>query len=102
MSKFIAVAIGLGLALAATAARAQSDLIVEKKTFELPQYTTTGGAAIKGVKVGWEAYGELNAQKSNAILVAHYFTGTSHAAGKYKADDKVAGYWDAIIGPGKA
>ncbi len=77
------------------------DAIVEKKSFTLPAYTTAGGAPLKDVKVGWEAYGTLNADKSNAILVTHFFSGTSHAAGKYKADDKVPGYWDAIIGPGK-
>lgn len=83
-------------------AAAAQDLITEKKTFELPSYTTTSGKAIKGVRIGWESYGQLNADKSNAILVTHFFSGTSHAAGKYKADDKAAGYWDAIIGPGKA
>jgi homoserine O-acetyltransferase/O-succinyltransferase len=83
-------------------ALAQGELIVEKKTFELPQYTTAGGATIKGVKVGWESYGQLNADRSNAILVTHFFSGTSHAAGKYKPDDPAPGYWDSIIGPGKA
>jgi homoserine O-acetyltransferase/O-succinyltransferase len=78
------------------------DLIVEKKTFALPSYTTVSGETIKSVKVGWEAAGTLNADKSNAILVTHYFSGTSHAFGKYSPEDKVPGYWDAIIGPGKA
>ena len=78
-----------------------ADLIVEKKTFEMPSYTTVAGEAIKGVKVGWEAAGTLNADKSNAILITHFFSGTSHAFGKYRADDKAAGYWDGIIGPGK-
>jgi homoserine O-acetyltransferase len=78
------------------------DLIVEKKTFALPSYTTVAGDTIKSVKVGWEAAGTLNADKSNAILVTHYFSGTSHAFGKYSTEDKAAGYWDAIIGPGKA
>ena len=77
------------------------DGIVEKKTFTLQSYVTVGGASIKDVKIGWESYGSLNADKSNAILIPHYFSGTSHAAGKYKADDRAAGYWDAIIGPGK-
>jgi homoserine O-acetyltransferase len=95
------VAVSL-LVLAPISARAQtSDLIVEKKTFEMPSYTTAGGETIKGVKVGWEAAGTLNAGKSNAILITHFFSGTSHAFGKYKADDKAAGYWDGIIGPGK-
>ncbi len=51
--------------------------------------------------MGWEAYGTLNADKSNVILITHFFSGTSHAAGKYKESDAAPGYWDAIIGPGK-
>ena len=57
------------------------DLIVEKKTFSMPSYTTAAGATIKNVKIGWESAGTLNADKSNAILVAHFFSGTSHAFG---------------------
>jgi homoserine O-acetyltransferase/O-succinyltransferase len=101
MRRFAAV-LGVLLCLAPVAARAQADLIVEKKTFELPSYTTVAGAVIKNVKIGWEAAGTLNADKSNAILITHFFSGTSHAFGKYAASDKTAGYWDSIIGPGKA
>src|SRR5271156_5852747 len=78
------------------------DVIVEKKTFELPSYTTVAGETIKSVKIGWEAAGTLNADRSNAILVTHFFSGTSHAAGKYAENDPLPGYWDALIGPGKA
>ena len=89
--------------LAPVASNAQSaEIIIEKKTFEMPSYNTVAGATIKSVKIGWEAAGTLNADKSNAILITHYFSGTSHAFGKYAASDKAAGYWDAIIGPGKA
>ena len=77
------------------------DLIVEKKTFAMPSYTTVAGATIKNVKIGWEAAGTLNADKSNAILITHFFTATSHAFGKYSKDDKAAGYWDYLMGPGK-
>jgi homoserine O-acetyltransferase len=78
------------------------DGLVEKKTFTLPSYTTVvGNTTLKNVKIGWESYGTLNADKSNAILITHYFSGTSHEAGRYKADDPAPGYWDAIIGPGK-
>ena len=103
--KRLALASLLSLALAplvmAPRARAE-DMIVEKHVFEMPELATIGGKTIKGVRVGWEAYGTLNADKSNAILVAHYFSGTSHAAGKYAASDAAPGYWDVIIGPGKA
>ena len=77
------------------------DGIVEKKTFPLKNYVTVGGETIKDVKIGWESYGSLNADRSNAILITHYFSGTSHTAGKYKADDTGPGYWDAIVGPGR-
>jgi homoserine O-acetyltransferase len=90
------------LAALAFADSALAQLLTEKKFFTLPQYTTAGGKTIKNVRVGYETYGKLNAAGSNAIFVSHFFTGTSHAAGRYKPDEKVAGYWDAIIGPGKA
>jgi homoserine O-acetyltransferase/O-succinyltransferase len=81
---------------------ALAQLLTEKKFFALPQYTTAAGKTIKNVRVGYETYGKLNAAGDNAVFVAHFFSGTSHAAGRYKADEKAAGYWDAIIGPGKA
>src|SRR5215510_2060461 len=95
-----AVLFVLALPLGATAWGA--DLIVEKKTFELPSYSTVSGGTIKNVKIGWEAAGTLNADKSNAILITHFFSGTSHAFGKYAPADQITGYWDAIIGTGKA
>ncbi|HEY8102162.1 MAG TPA: homoserine O-acetyltransferase [Burkholderiaceae bacterium] len=77
------------------------DELVEKKTFTMPTYTTIGGKTIKNVKIGYETYGRLNAAGTNAIFIPHYFTGTSHAAGKYAATDPAPGYWDSIIGAGK-
>src|SRR2546428_340042 len=84
----------------AVAGNAFAQLLTEKQFFTLPQYTTVGGKPIKNVRVGYETYGKLNAAGDNAVFVPHFFSGTSHAAGRYKADDKAAGYWDAIIGPG--
>ncbi|HEX8168692.1 MAG TPA: homoserine O-acetyltransferase [Beijerinckiaceae bacterium] len=76
-------------------------MIVEKKVFELPSFTTRNGAVLKRVRIGWESYGRLDRDRSNAILVTHYFSATSHAAGRYAAQDELPGWWDAIIGPGK-
>ena len=73
---------------------------VTKQVFEMPSYTTVGGDTIAPVRVGWEAYGELNEAGDNAILITHFFSGTSHAAGRYDGEE-TPGYWDAIIGPGK-
>ena len=74
---------------------------VEKKVFSLPSYTTVSGKTLKNVRVGYETYGELNAAGDNAVFIPHFFSGTSHAAGKYKPSDAAPGYWDAIIGSGK-
>ena len=83
--------------------KAQHDaMLVSKQTFELDSFTTFGGKEIKQVKVGWEAYGTLSEKKDNVVLITHYFSGSSHAAGKYSLTDASPGYWDSIIGPGKA
>lgn len=90
------------LAALLVCSNALAQLLTEKKFFSMPQYTTSAGKTIKNVRVGYETYGKLNAAGDNAVFVAHFFSGTSHAAGRYNADEKIAGYWDAIIGPGKA
>ena len=95
-----AVFLGLAISIAAASAGAYEPL-VEKKTFTIPEFTTRGGATIKNMTLGWEDYGSLSDAKDNVIMVTHYFSGNSHAAGRYTADDKAPGYWDAIIGSGK-
>jgi homoserine O-acetyltransferase len=77
------------------------DEIVEKKTFTLEEFTLISGKKLAPVKIGYETYGALASTKDNVILICHYYSGNSHAAGKYAATDKVPGYWDKIIGPGK-
>ncbi|MDF2179961.1 homoserine O-acetyltransferase [Aliiglaciecola sp. CAU 1673] len=77
-------------------------MLVKKQRFTIKNFTTFNGQNIPQVDVGWESYGRLNDAKDNVVLITHYFSGTSHAAGKYQASDAQAGYWDAIIGPGKA
>lgn len=77
------------------------DKPVEKKAFELAAYTTVGGKPIKNVRVGYETYGKLDERGGNAVFIAHFYSGTSHAAGKYKETDAAPGYWNSIIGPGK-
>jgi len=95
----VAAAFALGAAWVGSAAA--YDGPVEKKVFTLPAYTTVGGRTLKNVRVGYETYGALNAAGDNAIFVPHFFTATSHAAGKYKPTDAASGYWDPIIGSGK-
>ncbi|HHT7189305.1 TPA: alpha/beta fold hydrolase [Bacillus cereus] len=75
--------------------------IVKKEKFVLKEFTFENGREIP-VQMGYETYGTLNRERSNAILVGHYFSATSHAAGKYTEHDDSPGWWDGLIGPGKA
>ncbi len=54
------------------------------------------------VRVTYETYGRLNSEKTNAILIVHAFSGDAHAAGYHGDSDKKPGWWDSMIGPGKA
>ena len=102
MARIFLLCCTLLLALPAVAATAEEILLTSKERFSMPSYTTVGGRTIKSLQVGWESYGKLNQAKDNVILITHYFSANSHAAGKYHPDDAAPGYWDAIIGPGKA
>jgi homoserine O-acetyltransferase/O-succinyltransferase len=59
------------------------------------------GGTLKNVVVAYEAYGELNARGDNAVLVCHALTGSAHAAGLHEREN-VPGWWDPLLGPGKA
>jgi len=59
------------------------------------------GAVLDSYELVYETYGELNATKSNAVLVCHALSGNHHVAGSYADDPKSVGWWDNMIGPGK-
>ncbi|MFW5431856.1 MAG: homoserine O-acetyltransferase [Methylophilaceae bacterium] len=63
--------------------------------------TLKSGSVLPEFDLIYETYGELNADKSNAVLICHALSGTHHVAGKYSSDDKHPGWWDNLIGPGK-
>lgn len=77
-------------------------MIVEKKEFSLDSFRFELSGREIPVAIGYETYGKMNKAKDNAVLICHYFTGTGHAAGKYDESDPAPGWWDALIGPGKA
>jgi homoserine O-acetyltransferase/O-succinyltransferase len=65
------------------------------------------GGKLGPITVAYETYGNLNKDKTNAIVVCHALSGDAHAAGYYSDEDikgtkKVTGWWDLMIGPGKA
>lgn len=72
-------------------------------TFAAPpdELVLESGERFGPVTLAYETYGALNADASNAILIEHAFSGDAHAAG-FHAGDKKPGWWDEMIGPGKA
>ena len=63
--------------------------------------TLKSGQVLSQFNLIFETYGELNADKSNAVLVCHALSGHHHVAGKHSEEDKHPGWWDNLIGPGK-
>jgi homoserine O-acetyltransferase/O-succinyltransferase len=59
------------------------------------------GKTLDEYQLVYETYGQLNAAKSNAVLICHALSGHHHAAGYHSMDDKRPGWWDSYIGPSK-
>src|SRR3954468_23273137 len=74
-------------------------MIVESSTARFDSLPLDNGGTLTGVDVAYETYGQLNAAKSNAILVLHAFSGDAHAAGV--DHEGKPGWWDNMIGPHK-
>jgi len=60
------------------------------------------GRKLGPITLAYETYGRLNDTKSNAILIVHALSGDGHVAGRNRPDDPKPGWWDNMVGPGKA
>lgn len=64
------------------------------------QFVLDCGRVLREVVIAYETYGRLNRRRDNVILICHALTGSAHAAGAN--EDGRRGWWDGLIGPGKA
>jgi homoserine O-acetyltransferase len=83
------------------AARAEKGRTGKSVTFPADRsLVTDGGGVVAPLTIAYQTYGELNAQRSNAILLCHALTGDQHAANHHPLTGKL-GWWDTMVGPGK-
>tara|TARA_B100000963_G_scaffold360600_1_gene392096 strand:+ start:5078 stop:6166 length:1089 start_codon:yes stop_codon:yes gene_type:complete len=76
-------------------------MIINRGIFNFKEpFALECGEKIESFDLVYETYGELNKEKSNAILLCHAFSGDHHAAGNDK--DNIPGWWDQIVGSKKA
>ena len=81
----------------------QSVGVVETKYYTIEKnIKLESGEDFGPITVAYETYGRLNGKKNNAILVLHALTGDAHAAGYHSETDRKPGWWNDMIGPGKA
>jgi homoserine O-acetyltransferase len=75
---------------------------VEKRTWTTRDFKLELGGVLPELTLAYESYGRLAADGRNAVLLTHGFTSSQHAAGRHAPADAAAGWWDGLIGPGKA
>lgn len=85
-----------------TGAWRDNDPIGNRKFVHLGSFTTDFGEVIPNTRIAYEQFGELNAQRDNAILVFHPLTGDSHVVGDAASGHPTEGWWNEVVGPGKA
>src|SRR6188508_315149 len=72
----------------------------QKAHFDQP-IKLRGGATLPAYEIAYETYGQLNAARSNAVLVCHALNASHHVAGFYSDEKNNFGWWDNLVGPGK-
>ncbi|NMG27635.1 homoserine O-succinyltransferase MetX [Aromatoleum evansii] len=75
-------------------------VVPQRARFTDPLPLRSGGT-LPEYELVYETYGELNADRSNAVLVCHALSGSHHVAGHYADAPKNIGWWDNLVGPGK-
>jgi homoserine O-acetyltransferase len=90
------------LAFFSLAALAADQGRVENQFFTIRDFALTNGTVMPDVKIAYETYGTLAPNGRNAVLITHGYTSTHHAAGRNPANGLNPGWWDGLIGPGKA
>ncbi len=76
--------------------------VVPERTIELSDVRLASGRTLARVTVTYETLGTLSPERDNAILLCHALSGDAHVAGWREDDARALGWWDPMVGPGKA
>ena len=87
---------------AATGAWREGDPVGNRQFESIGPISLERGGELPSVRVAYETFGTLNADKSNAVLVVHALTGDSHLVGSPGPGHPTGGWWSGIVGPGRA
>jgi len=84
----------------ATGAWREGNPVGERRFLDVGEVTVAAGINIPAVRVAYQTWGALNADRSNAVYICHALTGDSHVSGPAGPGHLTGGWWDGLLGPG--
>jgi homoserine O-acetyltransferase len=75
---------------------------VENRSFSISNFCLQNGNVMPTARIVYETYGRLATDGKNAALITHGYTSSHHGAGRNPVNGNLPGWWDGLIGPGKA
>jgi homoserine O-acetyltransferase len=86
----------------ASAAWRAGDPVGDRHFVDVGALTTESGFTLPDVQVAYETWGQLSADGTNAIYICHALTGDAHVTGPAGPGQVTGGWWDGLVGPGRA
>jgi len=80
----------------------EGDPAGQRRWLDVGSLRLEGGGSLPGVRLAFQTWGRLDADAGNAVLVCHALTGDSHVSGPAGPGHVTVGWWDALVGPGRA
>jgi len=100
MPSFSATTGGTTAEARAADAASAGPVVAQVARFDEP-LSLASGRVLPAYELAYETYGTLNADASNAVLIAHALNASHHVAGYYEGERDNVGWWDNMVGPGK-